>query len=93
MGWNAQELPLAKWLIDRTNTLTYRQGKLKGSKEPEVDSKLLEIVGGRAEMIRQAEILENIPEIGGKEYLYFDWRDMRADIKYIKYRVDVIPRL
>lgn len=93
MGWNAQELPLAKWLIDKTNTSTYRQGKLKGSKHPKVDSELLKIVGGRAELVRQAKILENIPEIGGKEYLYFHWIDRLADIEYIKYRVDVIPRL
>lgn len=93
MGWNEQELPLAKWLIDKTNTSTYRQGKLKGSKYPEVDSELLKNVGGRAELVRQAKILENIPEIGGKEYLYFHWIDRLADIEYIKYRVDVIPRL
>ena len=93
MELNKKNLPLAKWLIDKTNTKDYRIGNLSGMKHPKVDGNLLKTVGGREELVRQAKVLERIPALGGKEYLHFDWREMNTDITRIDYRVEVIPRL
>ena len=93
MEYNEKNLPLAKWLIDKTNTKDYRIGNLLGMKHPKVDGDLLKIVGGRDELIRQAKVLERIPALGGEEYLHFDWREMNTDITKIDYRVEVIPGL
>ena len=93
MEYNEKNLPLAKWLIDKTNTKDYRIGNLSGMKHPKVDGDLLKTVGGREELVRQAKVLERIPALGGEEYLYFDWREMNTDITRIDYRVEVIPRL
>ena len=93
MELNEKNLPLAKWLIDKTNTKDYRIGNLSGMKHPKVDGDLLKTVGGREELVRQAKVLERIPALGGKEYLHFDWREMNTDITRIDYRVEVIPRL
>ena len=93
MEYNEKNLPLAKWLIDKTNTKDYRIGNLLGMKHPKVDGDLLKIVGGRDELIRQAKVLERIPALGGEEYLHFDWREMNTDITRIDYRVEVIPGL
>ena len=93
MEYNEKNLPLAKWLIDKTNTKDYRIGNLSGMKHPKVDGDLLKTVGGRDELVRQAKVLERIPALGGEEYLYFDWREMNTDITRIDYRAEVIPRL
>ena len=93
MEYNEKNLPLAKWLIDKTNTKDYRIGNLLGMKHPKVDGDLLKIVGGRDELVRQAKVLERIPALGGEEYLHFDWREMNTDITRIDYRVEVIPGL
>ena len=93
MEYNEKNLPLAKWLIDKTNTKDYRIGNLSGMKHPKVDGDLLKIVGGRDELVRQAKVLERIPALSGDEYLHFDWREMNTDITRIDYRVEVIPRL
>ena len=93
MEWNEENLPLAKWLIDKTNTKDYRIGNLSGMKHPKVDGNLLKTVGGRDELVRQAKVLERIPALGGEKYLHFDWREMNTDITRIDYRVEVIPRL
>ena len=86
MELNKKNLPLAKWLIDKTNTKDYRIGNLSGMKHPKVDGNLLKTVGGREELVRQAKVLERIPALGGKEYLHFDWREMNTDITRIDYR-------
>ena len=54
MEWNEKNLPLAKWLIDKTNTKDYRIGNLSGMKHPKVEGDLLKTVGGREELVRQA---------------------------------------
>ena len=51
MEWNEKNLPLAKWLIDKTNTKDYRIGNLSGMKHPKVDGDLLKTVGGRCCLI------------------------------------------
>lgn len=58
--WNEKNLPLAKWLIDKTNTKDYRIGNLSGMKHPKVDGNLLKTVGGRDELVRQAKVFERI---------------------------------
>ena len=93
MELNKKNLPLAKWLIDKTNTKDYRIGNLSGMKHPKVDGNLLKTVGGRDELVRQAKVLERIPALGGEKYLHFDWREMNTDITRIDYRVEVIPGL
>ncbi len=42
MEWNEKNLPLAKWLIDKTNTKDYRIGNLSGMKHPKVDGRSFE---------------------------------------------------
>ena len=37
---NEKNLPLGKWLIDKTNTKDYRIGNLSGMKHPKVDGEL-----------------------------------------------------
>ena len=64
MEWNEENLPLAKWLIDKTDGQNYRTGKLFGKKHPRVDGNVLKEVGGRDELVRQAKILERIPTLG-----------------------------
>ena len=88
MELNEKNLPLAKWLIDKTNTKDYRIGNLSGMKHPKVDGVLLKTVGGRDELVRQAKILERISALGGEEYLHFDWREMNTDITRMDYRID-----
>ena len=79
-------------MIDKTDTVAYRSGKLKsGEKHPKVDGKMMESFGGREAMVRQARELEHIPELKGK--LAFDWRDMYSDIKVIDYDIAVVPIL
>ena len=43
MEWSENELPLAKWLIDKTNTKEYRKSTLTGMKHPKVDDKENEV--------------------------------------------------
>ena len=43
MEWNEKNLPLAKWLIDKTNTKDYRIGNLSGMKHPKVEGDLLKL--------------------------------------------------
>ena len=52
--WNEENLPLAKWLIDKTNTKDYRIGNLSGMKHPKVDGNLLKTVGGREELVSKS---------------------------------------
>lgn len=77
---------IALWIINKMDTPAYRSGKLKsGEKHPEVNSKMIDIFGGREAMIRQAR------ELRGK--ISFDWRDMYSDIKMIDYDVAAVPIL
>ena len=50
---------LARWIIDKTNTDHYRAGMLSGWKHPYIDADVMEIVGGRKQLLDQATILEN----------------------------------
>lgn len=49
---------LARWIIDKTNTDHYRAGMLSGWKHPYIDADVMEIVGGRKQLLDQANILE-----------------------------------
>ena len=85
MELNEKNLPLAKWLIDKTNTKDYRIGNLSGMKHPKVDGNLLKTVGGREELVRQAKVLERIPALGGKEYLHFDSSNKPESLCYFQF--------
>ena len=72
------ENKIVLWIVDKTDTVAYRSGKLKsGEKHPKVDGKMMESFGGREAMVRQARELERVPELKGK--ISFDWRDMYSD--------------
>ena len=45
---------LARWIIDKTNTDHYRAGMLSGWKHPYIDADVMEIVGGRKQLLDQA---------------------------------------
>lgn len=86
-------ITLAKWLIDRTDTDSYRAGILEGWKHPKVDGALMELVGGRDRFLEQARSLENETVAGRTGRLRFDWREVNTSIRQIHYDVAIIPAL
>ena len=66
-GKHSQNITLARWLIDKTNTKSYLAGLLSGWKHPVVDGTLMELVGGRQKFMEQAKLLEQETSAGKKE--------------------------
>ena len=66
---------LARWIIDKTNTDHYRAGMLSGWKHPYIDADVMEIVGGRKQLLDQATILENETNAGKMGKFKPDWKD------------------
>ena len=50
---------LAEYIINVTNTEAYRAGKLSGRKHMDVTSEVIDSVGGRNNLLKQAKFLEN----------------------------------
>lgn len=84
---------LIRYLIEQIDGNAYRMGTADGKRHPNVDGKLLEIVGGREKLIAQARVIERDARLGGSGKIWFDWRDMNADIRKIHYYVDIMPEL
>lgn len=84
---------LADFIIDSVDNANYRKGSLTGWKHPKVDAKMIHAVGGHEELLRQAREMENDPVLCNKEYIWFDWRDMKGDIKTVNFNMKVIPFL
>lgn len=84
---------LARWIIDKTNTDHYRAGMLSGWKHPYIDADVMEIVGGRKQLLDQANILENETNAGKMGKFKPDWKDVKTSIKKIDYDVAIIPEL
>ena len=84
---------LARWIIDKTNTDHYRAGMLSGWKHPYIDADVMEIVGGRKQLLDQATILENETNAGKMGKFKPDWKDVKTSIKKIDYDVAIIPEL
>ena len=79
---------LARWIIDKTNTDHYRAGMLSGWKHPHIDADVMEIVGGRKQLLDQATILENETNAGKMGKFKPDWKDVKTSIKKIDYDVE-----
>ena len=84
---------LARWIIDKTNTDHYRAGMLSGWKHPYIDADVMEMVGGRKQLLDQATILENETNAGKMGKFKPDWKDVKTSIKKIDYDVAIIPEL
>ena len=76
---------LARWIIDKTNTDHYRAGMLSGWKHPYIDADVMEMVGGRKQLLDQATILENETNAGKMGKFKPDWKDVKTSIKKIDY--------
>lgn len=86
-----KNLTLSRWIIEKTDGDAYRAGRLQGEKHPSVDQRLINTLGGRANLLNQAKEMERDPELN--RYIRFDWRDMGGDIRTIHYSVDIVPIL
>lgn len=84
---------LARWIIDKTNTESYRAGLLCGWKHPEIDPDVMEMVGGRQSLLQQADILERETEAGKMGKFKPEWKDVKTNIKRIDYDVAILPEL
>lgn len=93
MGNTEKNISLARWIIDKTNTKSYRAGTLSGWKHPVVDGKVMTCVGGRQKFIEQAKILERKSRAGQEGKLKFAWSEVNTNIRKIDYDISIIPEL
>lgn len=84
---------LARYIIDKTDTNTYRAGNLVGWKHLNVSTELMESVGGRKSLLEQAHFLEESTEVGRNGKIKIDWCQVKSDIKIIHYEISSIPEL
>lgn len=84
---------LIRWLIEQIDGEKYRAGEASGYRHPKVDKKFLALLGGRESLLSQARAIERDPVLGAAGQIWFDWRDMGADISQIHYSVTVMPEL
>ncbi len=84
---------LARYIIDKTDTNTYRAGNLVGWKHLNVSTELMESVGGRKSLLEQAHFLEESTEVGRNGKIKIDWCQVKSDIKTIHYEISSIPEL
>ena len=92
-GKHSQNITLARWLIDKTNTKSYRAGLLSGWKHPVVDGTLMGLVGGRQKFMEQAKLLEQETSAGKEGKLRFEWCGVYTDIRRIDYDISIISEL
>ena len=88
-----ETISLVRWLIENTNTDSYRAGKLTGWKHPVIDQKVINTIGGLQILIKQAKELERNPCIQKTGKLQIDWNYIGANINKIEYDVSIIPEL
>ena len=93
MGKITTKHTLAGYIIKKTNTESYRAGKLTGEKHLSNITELMEFVGGRRKLIDQAKELENNTEAGRNGKIRIVWTQVNSDIKRIDYDISSIHEL
>ena len=82
---------LSRYIIEKAECDSYRAGTLSKQWHIEADQKLLDAVGGRSVLLRQAGELEKLTGISGK--IIVKWKAVRTEIEKITVSPDAIPLL
>lgn len=81
------QLTLGLWLIRKYNTDGWRAGKVTGIRHPMVDQEMIDAVGGRTNLLRQAADLEQ------KGIITPVWKGVRTDISKIHFSMEKMEQL
>ena len=82
---------LSRYIIEKAECDSYRAGMRSKQWHIEADQKLLDAVGGRSVLLRQAGELEKLTGISGK--IIVKWKAVRTEIEKITVSSDAIPLL
>lgn len=82
---------LSRYIIEKAECDSYRAGTRSKQWHIEADQKLLDAVGGRSVLLRQAGELEKLTCISGK--IIVKWKAVRTEIEKITVSPDAIPLL
>lgn len=82
---------LSRYIIEKAECDSYRAGTRSKQWHIEADQKLLDVVGGRSVLLRQAGELEKLTGISGK--IIVKWKAVRTEIEKITVSPDAIPLL
>ena len=82
---------LSRYIIEKAECDSYRAGTRSKQWHIEADQKLLDAVGGRSVLLRQAGELEKFTGISGK--IIVKWKAVRTEIEKITVSSDAIPLL
>ena len=82
---------LSRYIIEKAECDSYRAGTRSKQWHIEADQKLLDAVGGRSVLLRQAGELEKLTGISGK--IIVKWKAVRTEIEKITVSLDAIPLL
>ena len=82
---------LSRYIIEKAECDSYRAGTRSKQWHIEEDQKLLDAVGGRSVLLRQAGELEKLTGISGK--IIVKWKAVRTEIEKITVSSDAIPLL
>ncbi len=82
---------LSRYIIEKAECDSYRAGTRSKQWHIEADQKLLDAVGGRSVLLRQAVELEKLTGISGK--IIVKWKAVRTEIEKITVSSDAIPLL
>jgi len=82
---------LSRYIIEKAECDSYRAGTRSKQWHIEADQKLLDAVGGRSVLLRQAGELEKLTGISGK--IIVKWKAVRTEIEKITVSPDAIPLL
>lgn len=82
---------LSRYIIEKAECDSYRAGTRSKQWHIEADQKLLDAVGGRSVLLRQAGELKKLTGISGK--IIVKWKAVRTEIEKITVSPDAIPLL
>ena len=82
---------LSRYIIEKAECDSYRAGMRSKQWHIEADQKLLDAVGGRSVLLRQAGELEKLTGSSGK--IIVKWKAVRTEIEKITVSPDAIPLL
>lgn len=82
---------LSRYIIEKAECDSYRAGTRSKQWHIEADQRLLDAVGGRSVLLRQAVELEKLTGISGK--IIVKWKAVRTEIEKITVSPDAIPLL
>lgn len=82
---------LSRYIIEKAECDSYRARTRSKQWHIEADQKLLDAVGGRSVLLRQAGELEKLTGISGK--IIVKWKAVRTEIEKITVSLDAIPLL